>query len=68
MSVYPTKFVKLKNKKTGETYIYEVAQVIYSDVVLGVACITKHGIQDFYFTDFQMVPIGLERNLYDFKH
>ena len=37
MSVYPTKFVKLKNKKTGETYIYEVAQVIYSDVVLGVA-------------------------------
>ena len=68
MSVYPSKFVKLRNKKTGEENIYEVAQVIYGSTILGVACITKYGIKDFYFSDFQMIPIGSERDLYDFRH
>jgi hypothetical protein len=68
MSIYPSKFVKLIHKKTGSTYIYEVCQVIYGEFILGVACITDNGIEDFYFSEYRMVPIGGDKQNYDFRY
>lgn len=63
MSLYVGKTVRLINKSTNEEYVYEVVQIIYSDGVSGVACITENGIEDFYFSDYIMKPMSWRKGL-----
>lgn len=58
MSVCPGKEVRLIEKETGKEIVAEVAQVIYGETILGVACITKNGIEDFYFTEWMIKPFN----------
>lgn len=58
MGLYVGKTVRLIDKVTSEEFVYEVAQIIYSESILGVACITEKGIEDFYFSDYVMKPMS----------
>jgi hypothetical protein len=66
MSLYPGKIVKLVDRNSDEVFIYEVSQIIYGTHILGVACITEQGVQDFYFSDYVMQPLP-KGVLKDFK-
>ena len=61
MALYPGKEVRLINKSTKEEHIYEVAQVIYSYSILGIACITENGIVDFYFSEYVIKPFNFDK-------
>lgn len=58
MSICPGKEVRLINKNTYEEVTAEVVQVIYGESILGVACITNRGIEDFYFTNWMVKPFN----------
>lgn len=62
--------VRLINKNSGDEKVYEVAQIIYSDTIQGVACITSNGIEDFYFKYWMIKPFNYHRKEDDneFRH
>ena len=61
MAIKIGKEVRLINKISGEEKVYEVVQIIYSDTIQGVACITKKGIEDFYFTEWMIKPFNYRK-------
>ena len=56
MILYPGSIVKIVNRLDLSEITAEISQVIYEDIIIGVSCITKDGVIDFYCKDYYFLP------------